>query len=227
MGLRKRLSQLKRAFADPAFRWSLINEGRHASYFQKETYTTLNRYPFVFRACASYLAYREVPKILSYGCATGEEAFTLSQYLPNATIMGVDINEWCIRRAKKKYATDQISFCSITDTAFLQSDGFDAIFCMAVFQHTSNRKNNLKIASNISFQLFENELLTLDKKLKKGGLLVIDHADFLFSDTTIAARYKPLEFPRNLISRSRPSYNRNNERIAEKQEIYRVFIKME
>lgn len=226
MEIRKRLSLLKRLLADPAFRWSVIGANKHSgSYFQKETYTTVNRYPFVFRAVTDYLAAHKAPKILSYGCATGQEAYTLSQYMPGANILGIDVNQWCIKKARKTYATSQITFCLPSDNIYLQTHDFDAIFCMAVFQHTVNRKNNLKITSNISFQSFENELIELDKKLKTGGLLVIDHADFLFQDTILAARYKPLDFPQNLITRNRPAFNRHNERIADHQHIYRAFIK--
>lgn len=226
MGIRKRLSLLKRLIADPAFRWSVLGAKTHSgNYFQKETYTTINRYPLVFRAVADYLSAHKAPKILSYGCATGQEAYTLSQYLPGANILGIDVNQWCVKKAHQTYGTSQISFCLPSDDTYLQALDFDAILCMAVFQHTANRKNNSKIASNISFQSFENELIKLDKKLKTGGLLIIDHADFRFQDTLLATRYKPLDFPQNLITRNRPAFNRHNERIADQQRIYRTFIK--
>jgi hypothetical protein len=226
MGIKKRLSLLKRLLADPAFRWSVLGASKHSSsYFQKETYTKVNRYPFVFRAVAEYLAAHNTPKILSYGCATGEEAYTLSQYLPGANILGVDVNQWCVKRARKTYENNHVSFYLPSDDAYLQAHDFDAIFCMAVFQHTANRKNNPKIALNISFQSFENELFNLHKKLKTGGLLIIDHSDFLFQDTLLATQYKPLDFPQNLITRNRPAFNSSNERIADSQHIYRVFIK--
>ena len=34
----------------------------------------------------------EHPKILSFGCSTGEEVATLSKYIPHGSIVGVDIN---------------------------------------------------------------------------------------------------------------------------------------
>ncbi len=79
---------------------------------QRVTFTATNRYPLVFQKCAEYLKERNIPgpKILSFGCSTGEEVFTLGKYLPQATIIGTDINSWCIRRCRKVNQNANFSF---------------------------------------------------------------------------------------------------------------------
>lgn len=57
----------------------------------------------------------------------------------------------------------------------------------------------------------------LDKKLKPGGLLVINHADFRFSDTHVSQNYKPLApFKQNNLTRNRPVFDRNNRKLLRK-----------
>jgi len=83
---------------------------------------------------------------------------------------------------------------------------------MAVFQRTENRNQNKTMATGFSFQQFETVLKMLDKKLKPGGLFIVDHTDFDFAETAIAEHYQPLAFAANKIVRQRPIYNKENKK---------------
>lgn len=195
---------------------------------QRVTFTMHNRYPLIFKACTDYFLNRNIsdPSILSFGCSTGEEVFTIGEYLPNARITGVDINSWCIRQCLKINHNPNFSFFNRNSKEFENTTLFDAIFCMAVFQRTENRtERNNQISQGHTFEQFEKEIDVLDEKLKIGGLLIIDHSDFSFTDTTSALRYQPLEFDKNRMIRERPLYDKNNHKVADKQFNYRVFIK--
>ena len=199
------------------------------SQHQRSTFTLNNRYPLVFQKCTEYFTDQNntEPKILSFGCSTGEEVFTLGEYFPQAKIIGVDINSWCIRQCKKMSRNPNFSFHNRESREFEFLAEFDAIFCMAVFQRTENRTNiNNQIVNGHTFDQFESEIKVLDKKLKVGGLFVIDHADFSFADTSCALRYKPLGFEQNQVLRKRPLYNISNQKIADEQTNYRVFEKV-
>lgn len=204
----------------------LTNFKFNGQYFQIEFYTQHNRYPVLFAECASYLSKIPNPQILSFGCATGEEVFTLGECLPNATIMGVDINAWCLKQCKKKNIESRFSFFHRFSEAFKNSGNFDAIFCLAVFQRSENRTENRNTARDVTFEKFETEILMLDKKLKRGGLLIIDKADFNFIDTSCSVGYMPLDCKNNRIVRKRPLFDRNNRKIAEIHENHRMFIKV-
>jgi len=197
------------------------------TYYQRATFTVPSRYPLLFQVCADYLALTEQPKIMSFGCSTGEEVFSIGQYLPHATIVGVDINRWCLKQCRKKNDNPNYSFVHRFSKEFEGSTDFDAIFCLAVFQRTENRTNqdNSK-ASGFMFEEFESEITMLDKKLRRGGLLIIDHADFSFEETGVAKKYQPLKsFGRNEMHRNRPLFDRENRKIAEEHDSYRVFVK--
>ncbi|MBE0650717.1 MAG: methyltransferase domain-containing protein [Bacteroidales bacterium] len=215
-------------FFDSSYRSLVLGKmrfGKH--YHQRPTFTTMNRYPLLFKECANYLSEVPNPEILSFGCSTGEEVFSIGQLIPQAHILGVDINPWCIRQAKKKTSNPNYSFMHRLAKEFVSSDGFDAIFCLAVFQRTENRTNeNNAVADGFLFNQFESEIKILDEKLKPGGLMIIDNADFRFTDTTVSGKYTPLKsFEQNQIIRNRPVFDRNNQKISEKNNAYRIFVK--
>lgn len=176
---------------------------------QLENFTRPNRYPDVFLCCAHYFSTQVASQILSFGCATGEEVFTLRQYFPLAHLTGVDINRHNIRVARASPDRDvRMTFCLELPAA----TQYDAIFCMAVLQRTENRRPDTRDSSRIyPFARFDAQLSALDAQLKVGGLLVVDNADYRFEDASVACRYQPLaSAPR--IQRPRPVFDRNNQR---------------
>lgn len=196
-----------------------------ANYYQRSFFTLTNRYPELFRQCQLYFENAVTPKILSFGCSTGEEVFTIGEYLPNALVFGVDINTWCIKQCKKKYKNPRFIFNHSLAKEFDKSGDFDAIFCLAVFQRTENRIDISEKAQGLTFEQFENQIAILDEKLKPDGLFIIDHADFSFFDTNCAKNYKPLNFESNAMRRNRPLFDKQNNKIAETQMQFRIFVK--
>ena len=195
-------------------------------YFQRSTYTELNRYPLLFNQCRLLLQDVKQPSLLSYGCSTGEEVTSLSRYLPDAYIMGVDINPRCIRICNKKNHNPLHVFCEVKDELFSQSESFDAIFCMAVFQRIENRPDSPgRLATGFTFQLFEAEIERLHSKLRKGGYLFITQADFSFQDTRFAAYYEPVMFEGNMKLLKRPLYGADGRQKTNTQSLYRCFLK--
>jgi|688.fasta_scaffold233715_3 hypothetical protein len=197
------------------------------NYAQRATYTLENRYPLIFSEVSKYLENLETPHILSYGCSTGEEVKSLGEYMPQAIVYGAEINNWCLKQCKKNNQSNLHFFYHINSKAFKNLNNLDAIFCMAVFQHTINRTDKLKTTtSKFTFQQFEQQLILLDSKLKVDGLLIIDHCDFDFTETIVAAKYKPLLFEGNSLKRVRPLFNQFNKKISLETELNRVFVKI-
>jgi len=211
----------------PGLRAQWVTELLHpAQYFQRSTFTAPNRYPELFAECEQQLALLASPKILSYGCATGEEVFSLSERLPHAIVTGVDINSWCIRQCNRRKTCDGQSFYRRNSRAFRELECLDAILCLAVFQRAENRADSdVLVAVGISFSQFESELEMLDAKLTTGGLLFIDHTDFDFTETALSRGYRPLAFEANRIHYKRPLFDKFNRRVSDEQNLLRGFAK--
>ena len=219
------LLDLLRRLRTPQRRSELFAELRYGrDLIQPHTFTLPSRYPALFAQCALLLARTDAPRILSFGCSTGEEAFSLHRLIPRATILGVDLNNWCLRQATRQNRSPSLTFVHADSAAYASAAPFHAIFCMAVFQQASNREE-AQLENGFTFARFEQALADLDRLLLPGGYLFIDNCDFLFTDTALAAGYSPVEFPGSRKFRKRPLFDRTNRRIAEEYTADRCFRK--
>lgn len=99
----------------------------------------MHRFPRIFRICRDYLGGRENLRILSYGCATGEEVFTLRNYFPHAFIAGAEINRRSLSVAKRRSTDDRVVFLEPDARRIRALGPFDAVFCLAVLQRQPER----------------------------------------------------------------------------------------
>lgn len=209
-----------------SFRNQTFSRIRFKKHFhQTSHYTEINRYPDLFEICRDHFKHKPDIRILSFGCSTGEEVFSIGKYLPDARITGTDISKWCIRECRKKNKNKNLDFVHCRSEKFNKLNNLDAIFCLAVFQHPDNRLMSTGSASEYLFSQFENQIIILDKKLKTGGLLFIDNCDFNFFETVVSEHYSPLEHDLNRILRERPLFDRANKKILGITYTYRVFMK--
>jgi hypothetical protein len=225
----KALGVMRRFVVSPRNRSQTLTGLKYRDqHLQLDTYSCDDRYPELFEQCRQRFADYSSPRILSYGCSTGEEVFTLARYLPQATIVGVDINPWCLKQCERSNRSRQLSFLHSLSPEFADATGFDAIFCMAVFQRTEHRTDDaLPEDTGFTFERFEAEVAMLDRKLKPGGLFFLDEYDFSFEQTAVAAGYRPAEFEGNSALRQRPLFDRENRLIANEHTSFRCFVKQE
>ena len=199
------IASLRHPVSQRRLRSELYTRLRYGSgHLQGSTFTHMDRFPVLFNFCRVLLASHSTPRILSFGCSTGEEVFTLARYLPHAEIIGVDLNRWCLARARQHQrllSNARICFHHARSSAFAAEGGFDVIFALAVFQRTENAL--AASASGFRFRTFEQFIRMLDQKLKPGGVLFLDQCDFAFADTSVAPRYQPLAFPASNRARDR------------------------
>ena len=87
------LVRLCRILVSPSYRseW-LLKRSRPNNLFQPYRQTKPDRHPAIFAFVRERLSTNAIPRLMSFGCSTGEEAFTLRRYFPQAEIVGVDIN---------------------------------------------------------------------------------------------------------------------------------------
>ncbi len=207
--LRERIKSLLRkmpGFRAARFVYHLVRnvESRNATLlllrppdglYQPYGTTSNDRYPEIFQRVREQIGDGADRRILSFGCATGEEVFTLLRYFPQATIVGLDINPYNIsvcRSRLRKTKDTKIVFSVAGSAANEASASYDAIFAMAVFRHGDLNKipPPSTCRHRIQFADFEQSVHDLARCLKPGGLLVIRHAMFRFADTTVASQFE-------------------------------------
>lgn len=190
-------SQLLRHYFQPEWRLARSRSWQAQSgVMQPWPLTTSNRHPDFFDLVTLALADRPNVRILSFGCATGEEVFALSRRLPNAHIDGVDINPACIRKARQQTPADcrhRVHF----EIGGLVPDlpgHYDAIFCLSVLRHAKlDAQRPESCAAILPFSRYSEIVEAFDRALKPGGFLVIWGANFLFEHSKPAAHYRMIE----------------------------------
>lgn len=169
-----------------------------ARRFQPYQTTMMDRYPRLFRLVRARLGDGPHLRLLSFGCAGGDEVLSLRRYFPQAAIIGQDISRRAILQARFKLwraGLAGISLRRADSTADLASDSFDAVFAMAVFRHGKLGRQPWPPSCRplLAFADFERAIADLARCLRPGGLLVIRYAHFRFADTMTAAGFAVVE----------------------------------
>jgi len=160
---------------------------RPKNLFQPYTTTSANRYPEELAVVAGSLA-TDQPSILSFGCSTGEELLSLRATFPSAAIHGIDVNPLAVRKARRRVAGDAATTVSRGGEA---PDGeYDLVLALAVFRHAALNDAPPSCAGVLAFADFERTVTGLAHAVRPGGLLVIRHANFRFTDTAVAGDFE-------------------------------------
>ena len=212
---------------DPAYR-SMVHLAlsRPRGLFQPYTRTREDRYPVIFAAVRARIADEPDVRLLSFGCATGEEVTTLRRHFPNAIIRGLDINARSIAACIGKFAGSvKESFAVASSTAGEPSGAYDAIFCMAVLRHGALAPADVARCDHlIRFADFEDQIADFARCLKPGGLLALRHANFHFGDTSVAPLFETLlAVPRH---RDTAKFGLDNRRLPDSRHEEAVFQKL-
>lgn len=165
---------------------------RPQGVFQPFATTAPNRYPAIFRFVRNSIGDGPDRRLLSFGCSSGEEVFSLRHHFPSSALVGIDANPFniavCRRRARKARMTDVVFRTATT----MEGDGdgtYDAIFCMAVLRHGGLTFGDHTCSHLISFSDGERLLDDLARCLKPGGLLAVMHSNFRFRDMRTARQF--------------------------------------
>ncbi|MEP6619276.1 MAG: class I SAM-dependent methyltransferase [bacterium] len=181
---------------NPHYRWRVwVNVFQPSGVHQTAARTRLNRYPTIFSAVRDHFGDGAGKNILSFGCSTGEEVITLREYMSAARIVGAEINPRSLAICRKLGLDDKISFVR-SDAKNISAKGpYDAIFCMAVLQRDPQlvvRSNVKSLAKVYTFEKFDRQIAEIDSYIKPGGILILHHAHYLLSDSSVGSRYAPL-----------------------------------
>jgi SAM-dependent methyltransferase len=156
--------------------------------------TRVDRYPGFFSFVRDHLADTAAPRILSYGCSTGEEMVTLRSYFPSGVLTGIDINPHniaiCKQRWKAAGSDPAMQFICAGSPADQPDADYDAIFCMAVLRHGALQAENPDRCDDyIAFAQVDALVSDLARCLKPGGYLIAWNCHFRFCDMTAAAGF--------------------------------------
>ena len=219
--------KLARLYRDPQHRALVGARLLHGERMHQTTpLTGMNRYPEIFSEASRQLVDVPRPKLLSFGCSTGEELLSLRMYFQNALIYGFEINAASLAIARSKPFDQAVCVLKSSARAMKRHAPYDAVFCMAVLQRTphliiNNRVDD--ISGIYPFRKFDDQLTQLDELLIPGGLFVIEHAFYDLLEAQIGNRYQAIEFTHP--QQPYPRFSRNGQRQPERTRYHTIFRK--
>jgi hypothetical protein len=220
--------RLLRSLSTPHGRGVLRATVRGGQLFQPATMTWMDRHPGLFALARETLADRPAPRLLSFGCSTGEEAFTLAHYFPTARIDAIDANPACIAQARQRGdhpAADRIRFVCGDAISVFAAERYDAIFCLSVLRHGDlEALQPERCTGLLPFARFAAMVEAFDRQLLAGGLLVLWGCQFRFTDTNTALGYSVVPSP-GVPAQQGPFYGPDDRRIADTHCAAFVFAK--
>jgi len=184
-----------------------------------------DRYAALFALTQRLLAGRSAPRILSYGCAAGEEVVSLRSYFPDAVLVGAEINPVLLRACRQLPADGQRHFVGSTPAQIAAHGPYDAIFAMAVFTrrpHEIDARGMANIAAHYPFEHFAAGIRMLAEQLAPGGLLIVEHALYRVEDAIDDLPLEPVVVEGNARAKH-PRFDRDGNRIEPNPMISRIF----
>lgn len=184
-----------------------------------------DRYAALFGLTQRLLAGRSALRILSYGCAAGEEVVSLRGYFPEAVLVGAEINPVLLRACRQLPADAQRHFVESTPERIAAHGPYDAIFAMAVFTrrpHEIDARGMTNIAAHYPFAHFADGIRMLAEQLAPGGLLIVEHALYRVEDAITDLPLEPVVIAGNARAKH-ARFDRDGNRIEPNPQISRIF----
>ncbi len=174
-------------------RGAVVQILRPDNLFQPSATTLPDRYPDAFAYVRDRITSSN-PRILSFGCSSGEELLSVLSHVPHGQVRGIDVNPLAVRAAqaliRRAGVTNRVSVRLAGDAQGEEPGSCDAIFAMAVFRHGSLGARPPTCDRYLRFADFDRTVTGLAAALRPGGLLVIRHANFRFKDCRVAREFE-------------------------------------
>lgn len=186
--------------ADNAIKTDFPFPKQLASLHQTSNVTKYDRTPGIFAEAKKIFLAKQNVSILSYGCSTGEEVFTLAEkYFPSATIMGIDISEVALKQAReqlllKPAINDRVKFLSADEFEKNVHQSFDLIIAHSVLCRWTATMDKENIASIYPYNEFALTVKSLVSMLSKDGIISVYNSNYNPETVTESIR----SFVRNL-----------------------------
>ncbi len=202
-------------------RWNKILKffrGFYQHQHQLTSTTFPNRYPELFSEVKRIFNEHPIIQnevILSFGCSTGEECFSLREYFSTAKIVGVDINKINLRKALRANTDDRIAFMHSDKTNIANQGPYNIIFCLSVLCRWGDTEFVDNCEDIYPFAKYHETVVLLADNLKSGGLLVIYNSNFRFEDSSAFKDFETMVTPLLPDSGFVHKFNTSNVKIQE------------
>ncbi|MBW8320529.1 MAG: hypothetical protein K0M49_14740 [Arenimonas sp.] len=159
---------------------------------QTNNSTFAGRYWNEYNVLRRYFPSDRDVSILSFGCSTGEEIYTIKSLFPQAQLFGCD-HDWYNLRLARGLVGDAANIFHSTEAEVIGHGPYDIILCNSVLLRPTSIVNGRK--SGIDPQMWSDIVNLMHACLKPGGILQIVNSNIPFRMHDVAETYEPLRSP--------------------------------
>jgi len=153
--------------------------------------TANNRFPKIFESAKELRP--NARRILSFGCSTGEEAYTLADHYTEAEIVGVDIDQYSIHTARRNNKfKDRVFFHTEVGGTGL----YDLVTCFMVL---------FALETPVPRDRWNETVHIVDRHVGMGGLLMVYTSEYDFMSSEVADKY-------NIVKKWKRTHPKNNKK---------------
>jgi SAM-dependent methyltransferase len=161
--------------------------------FQISKVTAPMRYASFYSALRDDLAFPERPRVLVFGCSTGEEIGTVYHFWPEAEVFACDIDQDVMAKARSSYREATIFFSSEEHLSRLPE--LDLICANSVF--CRHPLPDTDIRTIMPFAEFDRYCTLLSSRLKEGGYLLMYNTNYFFQHADVSSHFSPVNVSRS------------------------------
>lgn len=163
---------------------------------QIKTSTSPERYYDFTPTLAEWLARKDRPRVLSFGCSTGDELGVFALLAPNADVLGVDANAEVLDVARARFASKPGYSFALSDWETIRAHGpFDLIMANHVLcRHPESAKID-DLSDLFPFAEYEDAMSRLVECLAPDGVLMSVGGNYLIPDVAACGHLVGVDTP--------------------------------
>lgn len=164
---------------------------------QIKTSTSPERYYDFTPTLAEWLARKDRPSVLSFGCSTGDELGVFALLAPNARVLGVDANSEVLEIARLRFASKSGYSFALSDWKTVQAHApFDLIMANHVLCRHPESVAIDDLSDLFPFAEYEDAISRLTECLSPDGVLMSVGGNYLISDVPACGHLVGVDTPK-------------------------------
>ncbi len=158
---------------------------------QKSVVSFSGRHDFLFKDIAKALDFLGIikPRILSFGCSGGFEPVDLKRHVPQATVLGCDVDRAALDEAANRCEPLGIEIFESSADAITERGPFDVVTILNVLTNYPQIRYQEDISKIYPFERFNKTIRHISTTVLPGGFVALYNSCYLFEQTRAAPNF--------------------------------------
>jgi SAM-dependent methyltransferase len=161
--------------------------------FQVSNITEFLRYREFYESLKFDIGIGSAPRVLIFGCSSGEELATAYHFWPEAEVSACDVQEDMLAETRRKFPNARVFPSTLSEIA--KQDPFDLICANSVF--CRNPLPEGPMAQILPFPMVDEYLALLTLRMAEDGVLMVYNSNYFVQDMSCYKNLIPINISRS------------------------------